>query len=55
MEAVEDNWRVILRLCGEMKEKILRLFELKFHPSDSKTEELLSIERIDRREAHAKQ
>jgi hypothetical protein len=36
-----------------MKEKILRLYELKFHPEDSKTEELLNIERIDSREANA--
>lgn len=49
MEAVEDNWKVLLRLCQEMKEKILKLYDLKFQPSDSKTEELLSIDRIDSR------
>jgi hypothetical protein len=37
-----------------MKEKILRLQELKFQPSDSKSEELINIDRIDTREAGAR-
>jgi hypothetical protein len=52
-EAVEENWGVMVRFCADMKEKILRLFELKFHPEDSKTEALLNIDRIDTREAYA--
>lgn len=45
---------MIVRLCAEMKEKILRLHELKFQPSDSKSEELINIDRIDTREAGAR-
>jgi L-rhamnose isomerase len=52
-EAVEEDWKVIVRLCKEMKEKILRLYELKYHPEDSKIEELLNIDRVDTREARA--
>ncbi len=54
-EAVEDNWAVIVRLSADMKEKVLRLYELKYHPEDTKIEELLNIDRIETREARAKQ
>jgi hypothetical protein len=37
-----------------MKDKIFRLLELQFQPSDSKIEKLLSIDRIDSREIMAR-
>ena len=45
---------VIVRLCDEMKDKIFRLLELQFQPSDSKIEKLISIDRIDSREIMAR-
>lgn len=45
---------MIVRLCGEMMEKILRLHELKYVPDGSKMEELLNVERVDAREARAR-
>lgn len=53
-EAIEENWACIVRLCGEMMEKILRLHELKYVPDGTKMEELLNIERVDAREVRAR-
>jgi hypothetical protein len=37
-----------------MKEKILRLAELKYYPESTKIEELLNLDRVDTREAKAR-
>lgn len=37
-----------------MKEKILRLAELKYYPESTKVEELLNLDRVDTREAKAR-
>ena len=37
-----------------MKEQILKLHELKYHPETTKLEEMLSIDRVEVREQHAR-
>jgi hypothetical protein len=53
-DAVEENWGVLVKFCQKMKEKILKLMELKYHPETDKVEELLNIDRIDTREQTAR-
>lgn len=45
---------VIGRFCQTMKEQILKLHELKYHPETTKLEEMLSIDRVEVREQHAR-
>ncbi len=42
-----------MKFSYEMKEKVLRLYELQYYPESEKMEELLKISRIEEREARA--
>ena len=55
VEAVEDNWKVVVRLSRQMKEAVLKLAELKYKPLSDKIEKLLDIKRIESRELRAQQ
>ena len=55
MEAVEDNWKVIVRLSRQMKEAVLKLVEVKYKPESEKIEEMLDIGRIEVREMRAQE
>ena len=33
---MEEDWAVLVKFSGEMKEKILKLAELKYHPETTK-------------------
>ena len=54
-EAVEDNWKVLFRFCEEMRENIVKLADLKYQPETTKIEEMLDLERVEKREQRARE
>ena len=50
VEAIEENFSIMLRFSEEMKEWIVQIFALNYKPDNEKMEQLLSAERVQERE-----
>ena len=46
VEAIEENFSIMLRFSEEMKEWIVQIFALNYKPDNEKMEQLLSAERV---------